>query len=385
MSITLSPGANAALPATPLELRLDSPQPLDLAAYRLDAGGRVRGDDDMIFYGQPVCADGSVRFAAGRFQLDLARQPAEITTIALAFAGERPVAELSPLRLSLWANGAEIISGPLDLAGRPEKALILGECYRRGDGWKFRLIGQGFNGGLKPLSEHFGVEVADAPSTPPSAGVEVADAPPAPAPINLSKITLDKARPRVSLSKQQQSFGRLAVNLNWNPAPAGGSGFLGGLFGKSSAIDLDLGAFIRFRDGQQDCVQALGKRFGSLERAPYVRLRGDDRSGAVAEGEWLDINGDRWDEIAEILVYAFIYEGAPNWAATDGVVTLHVQGQEIVSRLSEGDNRRNMCAIARLLNDKGQLAVERVNRYFSGHQEMDRALGWGFNWTSGRK
>ena len=44
-----------------------------------------------------------------------------------------------------------------------------------------------------------------------------------------------------------------------------------------------------------------------------------------------------------------------------------------------------MCAIARLLNDKGQLAVERVNRYFSGHQEMDRALGWGFNWTSGRK
>ncbi|MCE1658644.1 hypothetical protein LWT83_23790, partial [Enterobacter hormaechei] len=29
--------------------------------------------------------------------------------------------------------------------------------------------------------------------------------------------------------------------------------------------------------------------------------------------------------------------------------------------------------------------VERINQYFKGHKEMDRAFGWGFSWTSGSK
>ena len=142
---------------------------------------------------------------------------------------------------------------------------------------------------------------------------------------------------------------------------------------------------IRLQDGSRDCVQALGNRFGELQRPPFIRLRGDDRTGAVSEGEWLDINGSQWAQISEVLVYAFIYEGVPNWDATDGVVTLHVQGQQIETRLTEGNPRYRMCAIARLLNENGSIRVERINRYFSDHRSMDKAFGWGFRWTPGRK
>ena len=111
-------------------------------------------------------------------------------------------------------------------------------------------------------------------------------------------------------------------------------------------------------------MQALGNRFGSLDRPPYVRLSGDDRTGAVIDGEWLHINGSRWSDIAEVLVFAFIYDGVPNWNATDGIVTLHVQGQEIETHLTDGNPQHSMCAIARLINDGGSIRVERINRTF---------------------
>ncbi|WP_305080054.1 hypothetical protein [Psychrobacter sp. JCM 18900] len=60
-------------------------------------------------------------------------------------------------------------------------------------------------------------------------------------------------------------------------------------------------------------IQALGNRFGSLQSAPYVCLRADDRTGQVSGGEWLDINGQQWSQIEEVFIFAFIYEGAPNW------------------------------------------------------------------------
>jgi hypothetical protein len=70
---------------------------------------------------------------------------------------------------------------PPDTAG--VSALVLGELYRRGDGWKFRAVGQGWSDGLAGLARTYGVAVeADrdgapavarpvppAPSAPPSA------------------------------------------------------------------------------------------------------------------------------------------------------------------------------------------------------------------------
>ena len=75
------------------------------------------------------------------------------------------------------------------------------------------------------------------------------------------------------------------------------------------------------------------------------------------------------NEIRRILVFAFIYEGVPNWASADGVVTLYpASGPEIEVRLDEADTGSPTCAIAMLENKGGELVVHREVRYIRGGQ-----------------
>ena len=385
---TLTAGANAPLNHTNISIRIRCGKDIDAAAYRLAANGKVRGDGDMVFYGQTQSDDHSVRRSGSDrdtvFHVQLNQQPNDIERIAFAFSNSLASAALGSLHIDVEHAGQMLLHCPVDLTGRSETALILGECYRRNGTWKFRFVAQGFNGGLKPLSEHFGVEISDdAPTNPTPA--------PAPTPtpkVNLSKITLNKQKPHISLAKQD-NFGHIKINLNWQRGSTSTqkSGLLSHLLGskKNQGVDLDLGAFVRLRDGKIYCVQALGNAFGNLHTEPYVWLRGDDRTGQVAEGEWLEVNGSHWAKISEVLIFAFIYEGVPNWDATDGIVKLYVQGQEIETHLTEGNAQRGMCAVARLINDNGSIRVERINRYFNNHKDMDEALGWGFRWKAGSK
>ena len=130
------------------------------------------------------------------------------------------------------------------------------------------------------------------------------------------------------------------------------------------------------------------KRIKHLTMAenPYIELKGDDRTGAVTEGEWLRINGLHWSQFKRILIYAFIYEGVPNWAKTDGVVTIYVPNEAPLEiRLTEGASSLGMCATVLLENSNGALKVNREVRYFRGHQEMDKAYHWGLRWSAGSK
>ncbi|WP_296237014.1 TerD family protein [Psychrobacter sp. UBA5136] len=402
-------GANAPLPMDNISIRILSQSAIDCAAYRLTTDGKVRGDGDMIFYGQTRSDDGSVSFRGhdsdGFFDINLPAQPASIEKIALAFSSAHTLAQVGDVDIQVLQGSQVLMTCQLSAAGRTEKAIILAECYRRQGGWKFRFIAQGFDGGLKPLSEHFGVEIADdAPAqaqpvnTQKAGSAPAANTPPpiptaSPNPsINLSKITLTKNQSSINL-KKRDDFGKISVNLNWNQRPdsstqAPKKGLLGDLFKqhKAAGIDLDVGAMIHLKSGEKTLIQALGNRFGNLQSAPYVLLRADDRTGQVSGGEWLDINGQQWSQIEEVFIFAFIYEGVPNWAQTDGVVTIHVPDQPpIETRLTEGTDNLPMCAIARLVNQQGSINVERINQYFQGHQEMDKAFNWGFSWKRGRK
>ncbi|MFB6892817.1 TerD family protein, partial [Kitasatospora sp. NPDC056327] len=40
-----------------------------------------------------------------------------------------------------------------------ERTLLLGEVYRRGGAWRFRVVGQGFDHGLEELARGYGVDV----------------------------------------------------------------------------------------------------------------------------------------------------------------------------------------------------------------------------------
>ena len=430
MSQTLIAGANAPLPTDNISIRILSQNAIDCAAYRLTSTGKVRGDGDMIFYGQTRSDDGSVSFRGhdsdSFFDINLPAQPASIEKIALAFSSDKTLAQVGDVDIQVLQGSQVLMTCQLSSTGRNEKAIILAECYRRQGSWKFRFIAQGFEGGLKPLSEHFGVEIADETPVPnqsqnqaqnqsqsqsqsqaqpintqrPINTQKAGSAPqantPPPIPanpaINLSKVTLTKNQSSINL-KKRDDFGKITVNLNWNQRPntdqkAPKKGLLGDLFKqhKAGGIDLDVGAMIHLKNGEKTLIQALGNRFGSLQSAPYVCLRADDRTGQVSGGEWLDINGQQWSQIEEVFIFAFIYEGAPNWAQTDGVVMIAVPDQPpIETRLTEGTGNLPMCAIARLVNQQGSINVERINQYFKGHQEMDKAFDWGFSWKRGSK
>jgi tellurite resistance protein TerA len=155
----------------------------------------------------------------------------------------------------------------------------------------------------------------------------------------------------------------------------------------SSDIDLDLGCLYEMKNGDKGVVQALGNSFGSYNRAPFIVLDGDDRSGSVSSGENIRINGNKLKEFKRILVYSFIYEGVTRWSEADGVVTIKQNnGPDIIVRLNEFDNNKAMVAIAMITNERDEtFSIERIVRHFNGHQEMDRAFGWNMRWTTGWK
>lgn len=421
--VNLVAGANHRVPQQRLQLdvHLYPPQlanvEVDISAFLLNAQGKVRGDADMVFYGQTRSGNGSVHLQESRagyakFSVDLAQIESAISKIAFSATiheNRQTFASFQRIEVQIRDQQQQLIlSANLPTTGMIESALILGEYYLRQQQWKFRAIGQGFAGGLKPLAEHFGVDIADTtppspssstqtPSKSSSSSAKPSAQPKSPSaqstpkrPVSLSKITLDKRRSVVSLDKKPTGFGEIKINLNWHQGTqaAPSSGFFGGLLGhkKQGAIDLDLACLFEMQDGTKGVVQALGNSFGHYQQAPFLALKGDDRTGALQDGEWLRVNGQQWSQIKRVLVFAFIYEGVPNWAKTDGVVTIYVPNEAPVEvRLTEGSNYLPMCAIAMLSNDDGALQVKREVRYFSGHRALDQAYNWGMNWRAGSK
>jgi tellurite resistance protein TerA len=230
-----------------------------------------------------------------------------------------------------------------------------------------------------------GIDYTKRPASQPAQPAQPAQ--PSAAPVSLSKVTLTKSAPTVSLTKQGSSTGMLRVNLNWNARPAGG----GGLFKRSApTLDLDLGCLYEFTDGTKGVVQALGNAFTASPKGvsePVIRLDGDDRSGSNSEGENLLINLGYAQQIKRVLVFALIYQGAANWAAADGVVTLFpATGPQVEVRLDETRDGARICGIALLESRNGELSVRREVNYIEGSQSaLDRAYGWGMNWAPGRK
>ena len=396
----LSPGANAALPSGDLTVLIRHAvipgAEIDVSAFLVTGTGKVRSDADMCFYGQPSVAGGAVTLAGAsggetRFTVAPGRIPAGVEKVVFTATIHENRAPFSRVpEICLEVGG---ISGRIPCAGMTETALILAELYLRNGAWKVRVVGQGFNGGLAKLAPHLGVEVAEpAPAPPPPKPTPAppkaepvpaprVEAAPPPKPVSLTKVTLTKQNSTVNLKKDDGRFGKIRVNLNWNQKPK-----KTGFFARNTSLDLDVGAFVETKAGDLFVVQALGRAFGDFNKAPFTKLLGDDRTGAVTDGEWLEINGDKWSSIERVLVYAFIYEGAPNWQETDGVVRVLVPGQpEIEVRMNEYGDTRGMCAVASLENEAGQVRVSREVTFHQGHEAMDRDYGWGFRWTTARK
>ncbi|MGA4848633.1 TerD family protein [Streptomyces sp. G5(2025)] len=169
---------------------------VDASALLLGGDGRVRSDEDFVFYNQPRHPGGKVwrlgkkRVAEGltdTIQTDLAGMEAAVDRVLLVASAEGVAFEHVPaLRILLYdavgTEGEPLAHFDITPQTGEETALICGELYRRGEGWKFRALGEGYTNGLEGLASDFGISVDDTESTEPSMTAPGADFPQQPAP-----------------------------------------------------------------------------------------------------------------------------------------------------------------------------------------------------------
>ncbi|RSS65937.1 TerD family protein [Streptomyces sp. WAC06273] len=442
----MSKGSNTPVPTTALRVELGwrtGPGVPDAdASALLLVGGKVRSDADFVFYNQPAHSSGAVRHEGKResggrvtdsLLVDLTRVEPSIETVILAASADGGrFGQVPDLYIEVRDAAANTVAARFDNPGATvETAFVLGEFYRRQGAWKFRAVGQGYDSGLEGLATDYGISVDEPQHTPPApapapvAPPPAAPAPPSPAsaptpppappappaaspaaappprpatppaePVRLTKVTLTKAAPSVSLTKQGGTSGAMRVNLNWQVRKqfSGWARKLGRPVALHDDLDLDLCCLYELTDGSKGVVQALGNAFGALDRPPFIHLDGDDRTGAVATGENLAINLDHKRYFRRILVFVTIYQGARSFADLHATVTLQPQyGAPIDFSLDECTVPSTVCALALITSTGDDLVVRREARYLvpergvSPQRTVDHAYGWGMNWTPGRK
>ncbi len=156
---------------------------LDASAFMLGANGKVRKDEDFIFYGNLKSQDGSVTHTGDNLTgegdgddevliIDFSKIPADVQKIAItvtiydAQARRQNFGQVSNayVRVARMANetdmvGTEVLKFDLVEEFSIETALVVCEIYRNGNDWKFNAVGAGYQGGLAALCRAYGVNV----------------------------------------------------------------------------------------------------------------------------------------------------------------------------------------------------------------------------------
>ncbi|MFF9526991.1 TerD family protein [Streptomyces achromogenes] len=239
----MTPGSNIPLPTARVTVDVSAPVRLDVSGLLLTGDGKVRSDDDFIFYNQPSGPGVTYRSGGGTapdaVTVDTAAVPPEIEKIVVTAspdAAEQTFQGIEPTATIRDADGGGVLATFTPPRLGTETALVIVEIYRRSGQWKARAVGQGYADGLAGIATDFGVSVeepaaaAPAPAAPvappqPVAAPPVPAAPP-PAPVpGAGKINLDKGR--VSLQKNQTVslvkggrpvLSQVRMGLGWEPA-----------------------------------------------------------------------------------------------------------------------------------------------------------------------
>ncbi|TLS47240.1 TerD family protein [Streptomyces montanus] len=154
---------------------------VDASALLLGPDGRVRSDEDFVFYNQPRHPSGKVwrlgkkRVAEGltdTIQSDLAAVDNGVGRILLVASADGVTFDrVRALRILLYdaalADAEPLAYFDIKPETGEETALICGELYRRGDGWKFRALGEGYSNGLEGLASDFGISVDESEAAAP--------------------------------------------------------------------------------------------------------------------------------------------------------------------------------------------------------------------------
>ncbi|URN18653.1 TerD family protein [Streptomyces sudanensis] len=294
----MTPGSNLPLSAARVAVDVAAPVRLDVSGLLIGAQGKVRSDDDFVFYNQPSApgvthrsGDGAVPDA---ITVDTAAVPADVERIVVTASPDAAGQTFQGIEPTATVRDAD--SGAVLATFTPprlgsETALVVVEVYRRGGAWKVRAVGQGYANGLAGIATDFGVTVEEPPAAPTSllaaadvyksapeararaGSAPVPPAPAAPAPA-AGKINLDKGR--VSLQKNQTVslvkggrplLSQVRMGLGWEPA----------FRGRDIDLDASVIAYGPRRDHLDSCY------FGKLAiLGGAVRHSGDNLTGEGA-------------------------------------------------------------------------------------------------------
>lgn len=193
---------------------------------------------------------------------------------------------------------------------------------------------------------------------------------------------LGKRGDTLSITPGPEGFGTIAVAAAWDN-PAENSSVLGKILNLKADADLDLGCLYELHDGQRGAIQALGNLMGNFKDAPFMKHSGDEQTGDTeGDDELIRINGAEWSKIKRLLFYVYIYKGVSNWAECRPQVQLRVPGQKpMVVTIASSNDQMDICAIAGIENVRNGIKLTNYTEYFPGQAEMDRAFGFGIEWT----
>jgi tellurite resistance protein TerA len=193
----------------------------------------------------------------------------------------------------------------------------------------------------------------------------------------------------IAVSPGEKGFESITIGVDWDNVAVKKSGLFGKLFKKALrvGIDLDLGCMYEMQDGTRGAIQAFGKKFGNYNAAPYIALSGDERTGnAKGHDEVISINGAHWSKIKRLLIYAYIYKGAADWGSINPRLVVDIPGNEdLIVTLRNRNDALCLCAAGEIENVRNGIKLTNHTEYFPGHEEMDRAFGFGLTWGEGKK
>lgn len=285
----LRKGARVDVPAGRYTVALDSASDglVDAAAVLLADTGKVRSDDDFIFFNQPV-GPGVVISSGHVVDVDLNLVPADISRVVITGSTEAQGVSFGAVEeLSISVSGASsFVFGPDALS--TETVLQTVAFYRRGDRWRIDAIGQGYQDGLAAFATDHGITVdepepepADAPAPPPAQPAPTPAV--ASAPVNMAKVRISMTKESASktatidLRKSQgDPAWVLTVGLEWDGR--GAKYTPSGDVTSYGTGDLDVYFFVR-NELTNEYVVISGDpgRHGSLDAWPNVKHFGDSK------------------------------------------------------------------------------------------------------------
>ena len=151
---------------------------LDVSAFFTDENGKVTGEQDFIFYGQPSHQSGALIYSGDNqtgegsgddetMKVELSKIPGNIQKISFAatiYDAESRLQNFgmisnSYIRAINESSGEELFKYELDEDFSLETGIVAGELYRKNGEWKFSAIGSGYSGGLAAIARNFGLNI----------------------------------------------------------------------------------------------------------------------------------------------------------------------------------------------------------------------------------